>query len=100
VIAVCAAAAAAAVGIHLAASRLARRGLGGDLRICLAAQLLAMLVRAAGLGLVAVAVRLAAPADLLAAVCVTAVIMLAGLALDVRGQLRSLRAPTEDPARA
>jgi hypothetical protein len=102
VIAAVAIAAATGLLVAVAAAAVSRMGLRGDARLCLAAHLCAMAVRALGLLLIAVAARLAAAEALIPALGTAAGVVLIGLALDVRIQLRTLRAHTavEDPARA
>lgn len=79
-------------------SRISARG--GGLGSCLAGQIMALLIRAAGLVGIAFLVHLRWPGDLLIALSVAAVVVLAGLALDVRHLLRTVRTPTEERVRA
>ncbi len=91
------------ITLAFAASWVARRGLHGDLGRCLAYQMLALAVRVAGMTVFVLALHQFAPAHLMAGVVFAVVMLVCGLALDVRAQLRILRPPTEtakDRARA
>jgi len=88
---------AVAGGASLVARRSAR---SGGLGACLAGQLVALLLRAAGLAGIAVLLHLRWPEALLGALVAAALVVLAGLALDARHILRILRPPSEDRVRA
>lgn len=79
-------------------SRLAARR--GGIGMLLAGQLGALLLRLAGLGAAAVAVHRLYPEGLLFGLGGAALVVLAGLALDVRHLLRTVRTPSEDRLRA
>jgi hypothetical protein len=87
---------AVAGGAGLVSRISARGGLGS----CLAGQIMALLIRAAGLVGIAFLVHLRWPGDLLGALSVAAVVVLVGLALDVRHLLRTVRTPSEERVRA
>lgn len=90
----------AALAIAVAAGLLSRRSARGSMGACLAGQMCALLVRMAGLAGIAVSIHVLWPQDLLSGLAGAAVVLIAGLALDARHLLRTLRTPTEERVRA
>lgn len=88
---------AVAGGASLVTRRMMR---GGGLGACLAGQIAALLVRAAGLVGIAFLIHLRWPDDLLTGLSAASVVVLAGLVLDVRHLLSTVRVPTEERVRA
>lgn len=89
-----------AVVVVAAAGLVARLAARGSLALCLAGQIGALTLRMCGLLAIALLLHLRWPGDLLLGLAGAAVVLLAGLALDARHLLRTVRAPSEERVRA